>query len=329
MKLSVLIWRRDWPLSEPFEVSRGVQYQQSTLQIKLSDQNGFEGRGESCGVYYAEDSIDKMERQIKAILPVITGGITRTELLDILPAGGARHLIDSALWDLEAKRSGISAFQIAGLQPHPIQSAMTIGIRSLENYHSTALRLHDYPLLKVKVNAVNALEAIRAVRTGAPNARLIVDPNQSWSVCLLKSLMPSLVALGNIDLLEQPVRVGDESGLDGWYSPIPLCADELINSEEDLFRAKDRFKYINIKLEKAGGLTQALKLADAAEAQGFGLMVGCMGGSSLSMAPAMLLAQRCSFVDLDGPLLQSEDCLSGFTYNKGMVGATEIISLWG
>ncbi|MEF3107567.1 dipeptide epimerase [Raoultella sp. WB_B2P2-3] len=329
MSLTIDIWRHDWPMSEPFAIARGVQHQQATLQVRLCDPDGVEGRGETCGVYYAGDTLEKMERQLQDVIPLISQEVSRTELLNLLPDGGARHLIDTALWDLEAKRCSRSAFELAELQPRSVQSARTIGIRSLAEYQATASQLRDYPLLKVKVDAADPLAAILAVRTGAPNARLIIDPNQSWSVSRLKSLALPLAELGNIELIEQPIPVGEEWALDGWCSPVPLCADELINNQEDLKRAHGRFQYINIKLDKTGGLTTALTLADAAVSQGFGLMVGCMGGSSLSMAPAMVLAQRCAFVDLDGPLLQSEDCEPGFSYLNGMVNTPYLTELWG
>lgn len=175
---------------------------------------------------------------------------------------------------------------------------------------------------------MDPIAAIRAVRRGNPTARLIVDPNQSWSATQLRDVSDEMRLLGVV-LIEQPIPVGSEAGLEEWSPPVPLCADELVEHEEDLPKAQGRFSFINIKLDKAGGLTAALRLADAAKARGFGLMVGCMAGSSLSMAPAMVLAQRCDFVDLDGPLLQSNDIENGFHYEEGVVVRPYKPELWG
>jgi L-Ala-D/L-Glu epimerase len=254
--------------------------------------------------------------------------MTREDLLGLLPPGGARFAVDSALWDLEAKRGGPDPFSACGLSPEPVTSAYTIGIRSLDGYRDTAGRFAGYAVLKVKVDGSDPLAAVKSVRAGAPASRLIVDPNQSWSVDQLKALAPGLANLG-VALLEQPIPAGAEPALDGWTSPVLLCADELVHEIADLDRARGRFHAVNIKLDKTGGLTAALALADAAEAEGFRLMVGCMAGSSLSMAPAMVLAQRCDFVDLDGPLLQSEDTQPGLRYEQGRVERPYVPELWG
>jgi L-alanine-DL-glutamate epimerase-like enolase superfamily enzyme len=236
--------------------------------------------------------------------------------------------IDSALWDLEAKQNGSSPFAIAGLKAEPVTSVCSIGIKTIEGYETAARALADFSMIKIKVDGRDPIGALEAVKRGAPNASLLVDPNQGWSVEQLKALGPALPDL-DVALLEQPIPVGHEAGLDGWHSPVPLCADELIDEIADLKKAKGRFKVINVKLDKAGGLTAALTLADAVDAMGFDLMVGCMMGSSLSMAPAMVLAQRARYVDLDGPLLHSEDSEFGFQYENGTVRLPHIPQLWG
>ena len=326
--LRIDIWDKSWPMKEPFAIARGVQLDQPTLQISLTDETGVTGRGEACGVPYAGETPQTMAAQIREMMSQLAAGPSRSELGRLLPPGGARHAIDAALWDLEAKQSRRSAFALAGLIPAPVTSARTIGIRDLDAYTQTALALRDYAVLKVKVDADDPLAAIQAVKAAAPRARLIVDPNQSWSVDMLKRLAPEIASL-DVALIEQPIPVGDEAELDGWRSTVPLCADELIDDVDDLDTAFGRFQVINIKLDKSGGLTAALTLADAAQQRGFRLMVGCMAGSSLSMAPAMVLAQRCEFVDLDGPLLQSDDCTPGFAYEDGLVKEPYIPSLWG
>jgi L-alanine-DL-glutamate epimerase-like enolase superfamily enzyme len=318
MPLTLIVEFKYWRMYEPFVVSRGAQTEAACLIVILIDELGNRGRGEGCGVTYAGETLETMSAQIEAVRSVIEAGVTRENLLAVLPSGGARCAIDSALWDLEAKRSGQSAFELAGVpEPTSVTTAFTIGIRSLGDYHVAAEAHSKYEILKIKVDDVDPLGAVMHAHRGAPNAKLIVDPNQSWSVTALKRLAPELSSLGVV-LLEQPIKIGDEDDLDGYRCPIPLCADELVEDISDLVKAKGRFDVVNIKLDKTGGLTEALRVASSARAAGFGLMVGCMAGSSLSMAPAMVLAQQCDFVDLDGPLL-NEDWPDGIEYCDGMM----------
>lgn len=328
MSLAITIERKVWPLREPFAISRGVQTQAESLIVTLIDEAGRCGRGEGCGVTYAGETLQSMSAQIERVRSSIESGVDRKSLSVLLPPGGARCAVDCALWDLEAKRSGRSAFTQAGIaEPMPVNTAYTIGIRSLADYEASAREYSGFALLKVKVNSADPLPAIAGVRRGAPDASLIVDANQAWSLKMLESLAPRLVELGVV-LLEQPIKVGDETGLDGYDCPIRLCADELINDATDLNKAKGRFDVINIKLDKTGGLTEALNLAEAARSAGFELMVGCMAGSSLSMAPATVLAQQCAFVDLDGPLLLAEDWPDGLNYRNGVIDLPAP-SFWG
>lgn len=328
MRLSIAMQAKDWPLDVPLQIARGSLSCQPTVQLQLTDANGASGRGEACGIPYKGETPAGIMAQVQSVRDRVEAGITRDALLALLPAGGARMALDAALWDLEAKQGGADPFRANGLAPRPVRSACTIGIRSLEDYAAAARALAGFALLKVKVDARDPLAAVRAVRAGAPDAQLIVDSNQSWSVDQMKELAGPMADLG-VALLEQPIPVGAEAGLDGWASPVPLCADELIDTEADLARAQGRFQFVNIKLDKAGGLTAALRLADAVEARGMGLMVGCMLGSSLSMAPAMVLAQRCTFVDLDGPMLHSADVPDGFRYVDGRVDHPHNPALWG
>ena len=320
--------KRAWPMHEPFAISRGVQTETDTVIVTLTDEAGHRGRGEGCGVAYAGETVHGMMAQIEVVRAPVEAGADRTDLLALLPPGGARCALDAALWDLEAKQSGTTAFALAGVEtPTAKETAFTIGIRDVAGYEVAAAARARHALLKIKVGQDDPLAAVRSARRGAPDSAFIVDPNQSWSVETLMAMAPSLADLGVV-LLEQPIRVGDEAGLDGWTSPVPLCADELINGVGDLDRAAGRFSTINIKLDKTGGLTEGLALAQAARSRGFDLMVGCMAGSSLSMAPAMVLAQQCVFVDLDGPLLQSEDWSDGLSYKDGVVQIPEA-SFWG
>lgn len=328
MRLKLEMWEKAWPMKEVLAISRGSQVEQATLQVRLTREDGVVGRGEACGIPYAGDTPATLMATLESVRGEIERGIDREALLQLLPHGGARMGVDAALWDLEAKAGGPDPYTRCGVAPAPVTSAYTIGMRSLEDYEITARQYADYPILKIKVGREDPIAALRAVRRGASRPRLIVDTNQSWTVADLQRHAVALAELG-VELIEQPIAVGAEAGLDGWRSPVPLCADELIDSVSDLHKAAGRFQYVNIKLDKAGGLTAAMRLADAIEARGMGLMVGCMVGSSLSMAPAMVLAQRCAFVDLDGPMLQSEDVPNGYVYERGVVARPHKPELWG
>jgi L-alanine-DL-glutamate epimerase-like enolase superfamily enzyme len=235
--------------------------------------------------------------------------------------------LDAALWDLEAKRSGTPAWKLAGTDHRPVVSAITIGVRSTAEYEARARELARYTWLKIKVSADRPLDAVAAVRRGAPGARLIVDANQAWDVQTLYALSPALAEM-RVDLIEQPVPSEADDDLDADRCQVPLCADESIDTIADLPRLLGRYQYINIKLDKTGGLTAALELARAARAKGMRLMVGCMVGGSVAMAPGMVLAQLCEIADLDGPLLQTEDWPSGIHYSDGLM-AWPSSELWG
>lgn len=315
-----------WALREPFVIARGVQLDQPAVTVTLVDDQGRTGRGEACGVDYDGETVASMAAQLVAVEDAVGAGAGRLDLLALLPPGGARFALDAALWDLEAKAGGGIA-AVTGIPMHPVATAFTIGMRGLADYEATARRHADFRLLKVKVGADDPLAAIAAVRRGAPDAVLIVDPNQAWTAAMLAGFAPALQAMGVV-LIEQPLAVGDEAALDGWHSPVPLAADELVGSIADLDRAAGRYDIVNIKLDKCGGLTAALALADACRARGLGVMVGCMAGSSLCMAPALVLAQLCDFVDLDGPLLQTDDWPNPLIYKDGLV-SPPLPALWG
>jgi L-Ala-D/L-Glu epimerase len=316
-----------WTLREPFTISRGTMTTIDGILVTLSDA-GHMGRGEAYGIIYEHDTPASMLAQIAAIRSEVENGITREALYSILPFGGARCAIDCALWDVEAKRSGIPAWQTAGLDSlRPIVTAFTIGMRPAAQVELAARAHAEFDLLKIKVDARDPLTTLRAARAGAPKARFIVDPNQSWSFGQLVALTPQLQALG-VALLEQPLPIDADDAQAGYASPIPICADELIHDRSDLPKARGKYSHINIKLDKTGGLTEALALAQAARAEGFGLMVGCMAGSSLAMAPAALIGQLCDFVDLDGPLLQIDDWDAAMACRNGVLDPPGP-ALWG
>lgn len=326
MKLTVQT--KYWKLREPFVIARGTYTTSDVIIVELHDGPHI-GRGEAAGVDYHGETPDSMLKQVEAVRSTIEAGITRAELLKVLPIGGARNALDAALWDLEAKRTGRRAWDLAGVgNTREVASAMTIGIRSIEGYEQVARGLAHYRWIKIKVNNENPLACIEAVRRGAPNSRLIVDANQAWDVPTLYSLGPQLSKL-RVDLLEQPVKVGGDKDLELGRSPIPVCADESIDTIDDLQYLKTRYEFVNIKLDKTGGLTAALELANAARAEGMRLMVGCMVTGSVGMAPGMVLAQLCEVVDLDGPLLQAEDWENPIQYDRTGVMSWPSTKLWG
>jgi L-alanine-DL-glutamate epimerase-like enolase superfamily enzyme len=327
MKHDLSIQTRVWPLREPFVIARGSQSTCEVIVVHLAA-DGFVGRGEAVGVDYHGETIDSMRAQIEGVRQVIERGIDRRELLELLPAGGARNALDAALWDLEAKRTRTSVWELAGIaRPRTVSTCETIGIRSIAEYEARARALARDEWIKMKVSAERPLDAVAAVRRAAPAARLVVDANQSWSVEMLQGLAPALAEL-HVDLVEQPVREHDDSLLANLELPVPICADEPANTAEDLPRLIDRYDFVNIKLDKSGGLSAALDFAQAARAAGLRLMVGCMVGGSLAMAPAMVLAQQCEIADLDGPLLQAEDWPDAIDYRDGVMSLPSR-KLWG
>jgi len=318
MKRSFKAYARSWPMNEPFVIARGAQTSADVIVVEIAYGNAV-GRGEAAGVPYAGETPETMLQQLQQVRTSIEEGVDRVGLLDLLPAGGARNAVDAALWDLETKLTGIPAWRRAGVdRGDAITTAITIGIRALPEYQKAAHALASNAWIKIKVDKTDPLGAVRAVRLAAPQAKLVVDANQAWTVDELKRLTPALLELG-VDLLEQPVKVGLDDELRGYKSPIPICADESINTIDDLPSLVGRYDFINIKLDKTGGLTTALDLARAARKLGFRLMSGCMCGGSLAMAPAMVLAQLCEINDLDGPMLQSEDWPGGIVYNHGVM----------
>jgi L-alanine-DL-glutamate epimerase-like enolase superfamily enzyme len=246
-----------------------------------------------------------------------------------MPAGAARNAIDAALWDLEAKASGTSVWALADIrtQPHTIVTAYTISLDTPEKMGEAAAEHATRPLLKLKLTGEGDLERVEAVRQGAPNAKLIVDANEGWGVEHLAQYSPALAALG-VALIEQPLPAGQDAALASVSHPVPLCADESCHTTEDLDALAGRYEFVNIKLDKTGGLTEALRLKAAARERGFKIMVGCMVGSSLAMAPALLVAQDAELVDLDAPLLLARDRQPGLRYEGSLVFPPKP-NLWG
>ncbi len=316
MKHRLTIESRSWRLKEPFVIARGSRTVSKVIVVLL-ESDGHVGRGEAQGVAYLGETQESMSAQIEQVRDAIEAGITRDDLLTLLPPGGARNAIDAALWDLQAKQTGVRAWKRADVPSgEAVESAVTIGIRTPAAFETSARELADHPWIKIKVNRDDPVAAVAAVRRGAPRARLIVDANQAWSIEDLARFVPALLEY-KVDLLEQPLAAGKDQGLSGFQSAIPICADESLNTVDDLPGLVGRYDFVNIKLDKCGGLTTALELAQAAKRSGFRLMSGCMVASSLAMAPAMVLAQLCEINDLDGAFLLAEDWSDGIVYNNG------------
>ena len=316
MKLSVHI--EDWVLKQPFRISGREWHTSAVLVVQISDGNNV-GSGEGQGVYYLNETTDSMFAQVESIADDIRQGVSREALLDLLPAGGARNAIDCALWDLEAKQSGKTIWQLTGINPKPVTTVFTIGIEdTAEAMAAKAAAAANYPILKVKLDAIQPVERLVAIHAARPDAQLVVDANQGWSVDLLKEVL-SDSDCPNLRVVEQPLPRGSDEVLENFESAVTLAADESCQHTGELDAAAGRYGMINIKLDKTGGLTGALNLARAAKEKGCQLMVGNMVGTSLAMAPAFVVAQMCDVVDIDGPFLLKHDRPHGLTHELGVV----------
>ncbi len=316
-----------WPLRTPFRIA-GHTWEEIELLICRIEQAGVVGRGEGAGVYYLADTPDKMQAQVAAVSPQIESGISREQLLELLPRGGARNAVDCALWDLEAQLSQRSVWDFTGVGKGPVETVVTVGIEDdPARMAAKAAAASEFRNLKVKLDADRPLERITAVREARPDARLVVDVNQGWTLAQLQRFAPALQEL-DVAMIEQPLPRGDDGALSRYRSPVPLCADESCLDLHELNRAQECYQMINIKLDKCGGLTAALALATAARGRGLGLMVGNMLGTSLGMAPAHIIGRMADFADLDGPLLLARDRPGGMRYDGGRISPPEN-GLWG
>ncbi|GAA5080544.1 dipeptide epimerase [Roseibacterium beibuensis] len=298
----IRVTRDSFPFRETFTISRGSRTVAEVLTVTVT-RDGVTGHGECVPYARYGESLDSVTDQIQGL----PADITRDALQDALPAGAARNALDCALWDLEAKAAGKPAWDLAGLSaPDPVTTAFTLSLDSPENMRAAAAKNAQRPLLKIKLGTPDDMPRLEAVRAGAPRSRIIVDANEGWTAEVYAALAPHLVALG-VELVEQPLPAGDDDLLQEIERPLPVCADESCHDRATLTGLKGKYDMVNIKLDKTGGLTEALALKSEAEAQGFGIMVGCMVGSSLAMAPAVLVAQGAAITDLDGPLLLGAD----------------------
>ena len=316
-----------WPLANAFRISRGAKTEAHVVVAEMAD-GACAGRGEAVPYPRYDETPEGTRAEIESVRESLEGGLSREDLLEALPPGAARNALDCALWDLEAKQAGRPAWALAGLAaPKPCVTAVTLSLDTPENMGKAAARHAHLPLLKLKVTGEGDAARIRAVRENAPRARLIVDANEGWSPPMLDELLPALAALG-VEMVEQPLPEADDAVLDGRRLALPVCADESCHTRDDLPRLAGRYPMVNIKLDKTGGLTEALALAREAQAMGFRIMVGSMVGTSLAMAPAALLAGLAEYVDLDGPLLLARDRAPGLVYDGAVMSPPEP-ALWG
>jgi L-alanine-DL-glutamate epimerase-like enolase superfamily enzyme len=319
--------QESWPLAQAFTISRGSR---TTAEVVVAEVVEGQHRGRGEGVPYARygETVAGVLAALEAMAPAIVGGLDRAGLQAAMPPGAARNALDAALWDLEAKVSGKTVARLAGVDPPgPLTTAYTLSLDTPEAMGRAAAEHAERPLLKIKLTGEGDLERVRAVRAAAPRARLIVDANEGWSADHFARYAPALAELG-VALIEQPLPAGSDEALARLPHPIPVCADESCHTSADLDGLVGRYEVVNVKLDKTGGLTEALRLAAAARARGFRLMVGCMVGTSLAMAPAILVAQGAEFVDLDAPLLLARDRQPGLRY-EGSVLFPPSPTLWG
>lgn len=323
MKLTVT--PETWAYKKPFKIAYATRTELPIVHVQLVD-GAHSGQGEGIGVSYRGETQTSILTDLERARPAVEAGIDRTALQDLLPAGGARNALDCALWDLDCKRSGKSIWELTRLAPEPVRTVYTVSVDDPDIMAAEAAT-GPSSALKIKLDATTPVERVAAVRAARPDAALIIDANQSWTMDILNAAAPELAKLG-VEMIEQPLPAGQDAVLNGYQGPVPIGADESCQTVEDLDGLTSGYSVINIKLDKTGGLTGALALAEAAKAKGYQLMVGCMAGTSLSMAPAFVVAQLCRFVDIDGPLLHASDRDHPLIYDNGQVAAPTP-QLWG
>ena len=315
-------------LKSPFRIS-GYVFEATDAIVATISEGAHSGRGEAAGVYYTGDLLDHMLAEVETARAEIEAGADRASLQSLLPPGGARNALDCALWELEAAQAGVPVWQLAGIaEPRPVVTTFTVGAEPAAEAVAATRLFPDPRAIKIKLSgdAKADLDRVDAIRAAYPDAWIGVDANQGYKRPDLGWLVEAL-ASQNVSLLEQPLRRGDEAGLEGFESTIPIAADESILSLAELPLAPGRFDVVNIKLDKCGGLTEGLAIAAEARRLGLGVMVGNMVGTSLAMAPAFVLAQLCDFVDLDGPTFLAEDVRPGVDYRDGHIWCGECV--WG
>jgi L-alanine-DL-glutamate epimerase-like enolase superfamily enzyme len=324
----LIVHPENWPLAKAFAISRGAKSTANTVVATLAG-DGVVGRGECVPYAHFGESVADVVTTLKELAPAFAADrMDRLKLQKTLPAGAARNALDCALWDFEAKRSGVPVWRLAGLEaPGVVTTAYTLGLDSPEAMGRAARVASHRPLIKLKLAGDGDLDRVAAVRRNAPAARLIVDANEGWTPDQVEPFAIALARLG-VEMIEQPLPAGRDTVLSEIAHPVPYCADESCHDRGSLDALTGRYDVVNIKLDKTGGLTEALALRRAAEAIGLRVMVGCMVATSLAMAPAILLAQDVDFIDLDGPLLLARDRENGLAFKASAV-SPPVAALWG
>jgi L-alanine-DL-glutamate epimerase-like enolase superfamily enzyme len=316
-----------WPIAGAFTISRGSKTEAHVVVATVSA-DGHVGRGECVPYARYGETVEQTLAEIAALAPAFEAGMTRERLQALMPPSAARNALDCALWDLEAKTTGEPVWRAAGLDRfEPVETCFTISLGAPGKMAHDAAAAAHRPILKVKLGGHDDLACVEAVRAAAPGSRLVVDPNEAMTFDDLVRLAPEFARLGVV-MIEQPLKAGEDEALEGYDCPVPLCADESLHTRADLAVCARRYDAIAIKLDKTGGLTEALALAAEARALGLEIMAGCMVATSLGMAPATLIAQRAAVVDLDGPLLLARDRPDGIVYD-GSVMHPPTPALWG
>ncbi len=316
-----------FPIRGGFTISRGAKHEAVVVVATISD-GASSGRGECVPYARYDESVEGVAQAIEACAPAVAGGLDQAGLQALLPPGAARNALDCALWDLEAKISGRSAAERAGLAPlRAVETAFTISLASPEEMAARAREAARYPLLKLKLGGDGDEARLAAIRDAVPNVRLIADANEAWHASALEHLLAAAKAAG-VELIEQPLPAAADAALQYIARVVPVCADELVHDRASLRDIAKRYDAVNIKLDKTGGLTEALATAAEARKLGLKIMAGCMVATSLAMAPALLLAQNADWIDLDGPLLLDRDRTLGLAYTSGTVTPAPA-ALWG
>ncbi len=316
-----------WPIAGVFTIARGSKTEAQVVTVSVGDGEHL-GRGEGTPYARYDETTETVIAQIEALRDRIEAGADRAALADLMPPGAARNALDCALWDLQAKQEGVRAWALAGLAgPLAVETAFTLSLGSPQVMGEQAFAARERPLLKLKIGGPDDLDRVEAVRVAAPDSRLIVDANEGLSFDDLVRLAPELSRLG-VRLIEQPLKVGEDAALAGYDCPVALCADESFHTADDFDAVAHLYQAVNIKLDKTGGLTEALACRAQADRRGLKVMAGCMVSTSLAMAPALLVAQGAEVVDLDGPLLLARDREPGLIYRGSMVEPAPA-ALWG
>jgi len=326
-KITLTIRAETWPLAKDFVIARGSKTSAEVVTVQLQRGDHI-GRGECVPYARYGEGVTSVIAQIEAMRAQLAAGMGRAAVQAEMAAGAARNALDCALWDLEAKENCTSVAHMLGIRGQkPVPSVQTISVGTARQMKLDAAEISHFSAIKIKLDNVQVIERIKAVRLGAPNARLIIDANESWSFALLQSVSPLLQTM-NVVMIEQPLKAGDDGLLSEYSGPVALGVDESCHTSADLARLRGLYRYINIKLDKAGGLTEALAIQAKARELGFGVMVGSMVSTSLGLAPAMLLAQDADFVDLDSPNLLAKDRPHALSLKDGWLSPLDA-RLWG